>query len=434
MPDVTTRVVTMPDASRVALRRAAATLLLGAVGLGACADLLEVRNPGSLEEGQLANPALEQFLVNGAVGEFQFAYGTYVFWSGVLADETFTDHPSGYKEFARHAFDDLDAANEDVYESLHRARQSADDAADRIKAIRGAGAASSLNVARALVYGGYAYVLLGEGFCESPVDRSAALPSAELLSRGVARFDEGIAVASKSAADSAAARDLIHLAQVGAARAALGKGDMASARAYAAPVPESYQRWAWYSANSFRENNFLHVAARLDRPWLGVHPGFQALVDARIPKPAAPVPSLASHSILPPLRPSMYGGWSAAAPGTPIEVGDDIRFASGLEARYIVVEAGGPGGAMLDFVNARRSAGGKAPVSLSGSALVTELRVQRAIDFYLTGRRLGDLRRYAREGTDPFPSGRFPIGDGVYGTMHCFIVPRSEKASNPNYP
>jgi hypothetical protein len=88
---------------------------------------------------------------------------------------------------------------------------------------------------------------------------------------------------------------------------------------------------------------------------------------------------------------------------------------------------------MLDFVNARRAAAGKPPVALSGSALLAEFRMQRALDFYLTGQRLGDLRRYAAAGTDLFPSGRFPVPPDRYGSMHCFIVPRSEKAGNPNF-
>jgi hypothetical protein len=59
--------------------------------------------------------------------------------------------------------------------------------------------------------------------------------------------------------------------------------------------------------------------------------------------------------------------------------------------------------------------------------------VQRALDFYMTGQRLGDLRRYLASGTDLFPKGRIPFAPDNYGTMHCFVVPRSEKAGNPNY-
>jgi hypothetical protein len=64
----------------------------GIMFMGACSDLLDVSDPGSIQAGQLEDPALEQLLVNGVIGEFQFAYGYYALWSGVLADEVFTDH------------------------------------------------------------------------------------------------------------------------------------------------------------------------------------------------------------------------------------------------------------------------------------------------------------------------------------------------------
>jgi hypothetical protein len=95
------------------------------------------------------------------------------------------------------------------------------------------------------------------------------------------------------------------------------------------------------------------------------------------------------------------------------------------------VDGATPG--MLSFVNARRAAGGKAPVDLAGPALITEFRRQRAIDFYLTGQRLGDLRRYALAGTDLFPAGKFPVSGDFYGSVRCFLVPLSEKSGNPNY-
>jgi hypothetical protein len=417
----------------VVLRAAFVALVLGAAG---CDDLLKVSDPASLEEAQLGDPTLEQFVINGVVGEFQVAYVNYAFWSGVLADEVFTDHSDvNIRELSLHDFDDINTQNDSVYGTLQRARQSADDAVDRLRRMRGANATSSLNVARALAYGGYAYVLLGEGFCEVPVDRSAPLPSQELLARGVARFDEAIVVATaaRTGSDAAAAQDLIHLAQVGAARASLKRGELARARSYAASVPDTYERWAYYSANSARESNALQIAVRTVQPWLGMHPTFQGLDDVRVPQPRTPRPSLNANPILPPLRPSMYGGWTGTGPAQPIEAATHIRFASGLEARYVGVEADGTGAGMLAFVNARRAVAGKPPVAVSGSALLAEFRVQRALDFYLTGQRLGDLRRYAAAGTDLFPSGAFPVPPDRYGSMHCFIVPRSEKAGNPNF-
>jgi hypothetical protein len=165
-----------------------------------------------------------------------------------------------------------------------------------------------------------------------------------------------------------------------------------------------------------------------------MYPTFQGLNDARVPQPTAARTSLNANPIFPPLKPSMYGGWTGLVPAQAIEVTNAIRFASGLEARYIGVEADGPTAAMLTFVNSRRTAAGKPQLNnLTGSLLLAEFRMQRALDFYLTGQRLGDLRRYARAGTDLFPTGKFPVLADRYGTMHCFIVPRSEKAGNPHF-
>ena len=407
-----------------------------AVGMTACDGLLKVTNPGSLEDGQLDDPVLEPFIINGVIGEFQFAYTNYAFFSGVLADEGFLDHPNiNFREFGLHRFNDINTTNELVYGSLQQARQAADDATDRLKKIAGTNAGSNLNVARALIYGGYSYVLLGEGFCEAPVNLGAPLPSKELLGRAIARFDEGIAVATagRTGANVAAAQDLIYMARVGAARASLKSGNPAKARAYADSVPNAYERWAYYSANSARENNAIQIAVRQMQPWLAMAPTYLGLNDPRVPQPGVPRPSLNSNLILPPLKPSSYGGWTGASPPQAIDVATSVRFSSGLEARYIVVEADGPNATMLSFVNARRATVGKPPADLSGPALLTEFRRQRAIDFYLTGQRLGDLRRYADAGMDLFPTGKYPTLPDSYGTMRCFIVPLSEKSGNPNY-
>ena len=72
-----------------------------------CNDALSVSNPGAIKEGQLADPALVQLIVNGAIGEFQYAYGQYAQWSGVLADETFTDHTNvDVRDFSARFLDD----------------------------------------------------------------------------------------------------------------------------------------------------------------------------------------------------------------------------------------------------------------------------------------------------------------------------------------
>jgi starch-binding outer membrane protein, SusD/RagB family len=423
--------------TRSAARVLACAAIIG-VSFTGCKGILDVSNPGSLQEGQLSDPALEQFEVNGAIGEFQYAFGYYSLYSAILGDELFTDHTNvGIRELSLHNFNDLNDVNQSVFEVLSRARASGDDAATRIKTMLGAGAGTSLNVARALTYGGYSYVLLGEGFCEAPIALSAGLPPAELFKRAVAHFDSAITIASAAAAASsanaAAAQDLINMARVGAARASLKGGDLAKARAYAALVPATYEKLAYYSSNSVRENNIVNSASRTTGAWISMTPAFQGLSDPRVPQPTTSRAGLNSNPIWVPLRPSQYSGWLATNPTQTIDITSNMRIASGLEAQYIVVEADGANAAMLTFVNARRAVGGKPPVNVTGAALVTEFRQQRAIDFYLTGQRLGDLRRYAAGGTNLFPTGKYPVFPDPYGSAQCFAVPRSEKTGNPNY-
>jgi hypothetical protein len=354
-----------------------------------------------------------------------------------LSDEPFTDHTNvDVRDFSEHNFGDLNTINSTTYEYVQRARQSADDAADRLKSLIGATATSDLNVARALAYGGYSYVLLGEGWCESPVNLSAPLPSDSLLRRAISHFDEAIAVATagNSGANAAAAQDLINMSRVGAARAALKLGDPVLARTYASLVPASYEKLAYYSSNTVRENNALNALTHASGASLGMYTKFLGLNDPRVPQPASTQLGLTGGSIYTPLTPYMYTGWVPSGSASPrIDVNSDIKFATGLEAQYVMAEADGPTPTTLDFVNQRRAVGGQGAVALTGSALMDELANQRARDFYLTGQRLGDLRRYAKAGNDMFPTGKYPVFNDSYGTAKCLIVPLSEKAGNPNY-
>ena len=424
----------LPAAATMMLRRA---VTIGGVALTitACNDVLEVQNPGAIQEGQLGDPALVQLIVNGAIGEFQYAYGQYAQWSAVLSDEAYTDHTNvDVRDFSEHKFGDLNTINSTTYEYVQRARQSGDDAADRLKSLV-ANPTADINVATALAYAGYSYVLLGEGWCESPVNLSAPLPSDSLLRRAIARFEEAITVATAASTGStvAAAQDLINMSHVGAARAALKLGDAALARTHATAVPAGYEKLAYYSSNTVRENNALNALTHASGASLGMYSKFQGLNDPRVPQPASPQLGLTGGSIYTPLTPYMYTGWVASGTAPRIDVNFDIKFATGLEAQYILAESDGPTAATLTFVNQRRAVGGEGAVALTGAALMAELAEQRARDFYLTGQRLGDLRRYDQAGNDLFPKGTYPLFNDSYGTLKCLIVPLSEKAGNPSY-
>jgi len=134
----------------------------------------------------------------------------------------------------------------------------------------------------------------------------------------------------------------------------------------------------------------------------------------------------------------------------------DVLLADYVEARHHYHEAlamqGGNEAAVLAFVNARRAVGNQAPVALTGQALITELRNQRARDLFMGGFRLPDLRRWTRfdAGNGPFANGSyFPTGQhpnfpvwSDYEEWTCYPIPLSEyegnanlaKPANPNVP
>ena len=108
-----------------------------------------------------------------------------------------------------------------------------------------------------------------------------------------------------------------------------------------------------------------------------------------------------------------------------------IVVASGAEAQLIMAEqklrAGDSGGA-AQIVNALRADHwGLEPIAFSGT-LGEDLRVmarERARELYLTGERIGTLRRLLADGVDLFPTGKS-------GSDTCFPLPERETDTNPN--
>jgi hypothetical protein len=126
--------------------------------------------------------------------------------------------------------------------------------------------------------------------------------------------------------------------------------------------------------------------------------------------------------------------------------GDPIRLASGLEAQYIAAEAAlhssGSTTAALSVINTRRAAGGQTAYAGGTDTLsvITELLNQRARDFWLEGKKLGDLRRnpsvvLTSVLTDPVgaafyvPSSTLPS----FGNTFCAPIPPQETNANPNF-
>ncbi|MDB4949061.1 MAG: hypothetical protein JWM27_1710 [Gemmatimonadetes bacterium] len=441
-------------------RRLALLAPLAAVGLGACNNLLSVDNPGKLNDPYLNDPVLIDAMVNTGAAAFHGEFDNLVFAGAILGDEAVNSH--NFEQWKRIDLRLIEAdnsiINSDIYQPLQAARFAADSLAGRVKQVYGdtINTKGRLAVSRLKVFGGYSYVMLGEYFCQAPINLSAGLPSDSLLNRAIVDFAEAItfAKAARGATIGTTTADsLIALSTIGTARAYLQLGNKAKAIEFATQVTSgqvfngSFEYRIGYSENTSLPNDFLFSANTGSSRYMGVDASFRGLKvgtanDIRVRHTATAQPAHNATTVIfsPYLAPS-HGGFDPAAAITAqtFQKSTSIRLASTLEAQYIVAEAQGPTPATLTFVNQRRAYGANnaagTDVALAGDALVAELRDQRRRDFFLDGHRLGDLRRYkAQYNVDQFPSGAHPNVDwGSYGTATCFVPTLAEQIGNPNY-
>lgn len=416
------------------IRRASAVLpALGLAGaLAGCGDdLLTVDNPGAVNTPDLMDTTLISELSLTALSDFQRAYDAAAYGGAILGDEAITGHNFiQWQEIDLRIVDDQNDVG-DTYEQLQVARSSAEKMTERLRDLLGAKAGSSVFVARTLSYAGYANLMLAETVCEAPVDpKSAALSSDEIMQRALGYFDEAITVSTAAGVSYYA-----NVARVGAARASLWLGDYDRAVQYASQVPADFSAWLQYDENKSYQYNLFYGATHGTNRNLGVDESYRDLSDPRI-RYEAPMTGHNQLTIL--YTPYQTPSFSEFDPATPAEFdrSTDIRFASGLEARYIVAEARAAQGDLapaITLVNERAAA--YAGPTLAATATQTEvmaaLREQRSRDFFLDGHRLGDLRRYKNlYNVDEFPTGEHPTY-GTYRDAECFVLNRAERIGNP---
>lgn len=449
---------------RADFRRWTRVATLGAtVGLVAgCSDFLSVTNPGAIDPGALESPNYINLMVNGVIGDFQPAFAWTALFSAVFADELRNHH--AYFENPEIGRRDVNNNNGTyiaaVYNGLHRTRFLADSITTRLTVLYADSANRMLHVARVQAYGGYVWTLLGEQFCETPINRSAPVPSDELLATAVQRFDAAIQVAAAARAAAAnivdgAARSraiegadsIANLARVGAARAALNLSaydasytaraiEYASAvtPAYVAPGNEGFRFDNHYArdgqAYTRRVSNPYWEFITSGR-WFSVSgTPFENLNDPRVPHDTIPLAAADGTLRIMPNSPTAFSTYAGTVIGAPFDAVSTLRIASALEARYIVAEAQGMTGENVAFVNERRAIGGQdALVSPTAAEYRNALIEQRSRDLYIDSHRMGDLRRYkAMYQIDLWPTGAYyDSATLVYGTQECWPVPLAEQ-------
>ncbi|HEV2735645.1 MAG TPA: RagB/SusD family nutrient uptake outer membrane protein, partial [Longimicrobiaceae bacterium] len=343
-----------------------------------------------------------------------------------------------------------------VFQYLHRARNLSE------RAIEQYGTTSQNNSAdHAMItnLAGFTYVMFAENFCSGvPFSRKelggevvfgGALHTRQMLDSAVTRFDAATTRgnAANAAAPTgptgnparAAASQQLNLARVGRGRALLARGDFAGAAAAVAAVPDSFVYNVAYSENASGQNNGVWYNINSERrSSVATGEGGNGIVFFRrgpTPNtidPRAPVDSLGRGigTSIAQYRQRKYETRGAAIP-----------LATGVEARLIQAEAAlnkGQSAAYLPLLNQLRTARGLTSLTDPGNAQgrVRQFFQERAFFLWLTGHRLGDMRRMVREygfsQAQVFPVGQTIFGS-PYGTDVNFPIPVTER-NNPEAP
>lgn len=425
----------------------ALAVLLLAAGAVACNQdkLLAVQSPSRIPASGLESPANATVIVNGAVADFECAYGAYIVAGGLigneLADATQTadrypyDRRTLTSKEPRYATYGCEALG--VYTPMQTARVSADNARKLLSGWTDQQVPNrQMLIATAAAYEAYSMIAFGEGFCstvfstfnaDKTTNFGSELTPKQALDSAVTHFTEAIAAAQ---AGGSGAQNVLNLALVGRARAKLDLGDLAGARADAALVPPGFRYDITASSISSRRYNRVWADNGIQGtgPITSSTPVNQASsIDApyrNLNDPRVPVDSTGrvSTTKVPIFVQRKYTG-----PDSP------IRLASGDEAQLIIAEADlttNPGNS-LAIINAFRARGNEPALAAGTSAadLKAALINERERTFFLEGQHLGDMIRYAIPMYPP-PGATFP-GGGTYGTQLCMPLPDAERLNNP---
>jgi hypothetical protein len=431
---------------KVQLRRSSAALVL-ALGAVACSpdSLLDVDDIDVLDPGTLNSKEALPTLLAGSLSAFQIAFSGagdlsngghegLVNLSGLLADEYI--HAETFPDRQGVDVRSIAAGNgsvKGVFFDLSQARAFADLTSSRYNTFDPGVAGHS----EVLALAGYTYLFFAEYFCsgvpfstltDDGIEFGQPQTRDEVLAIALAKFDSALTFAN----DNQSA-ELANLAMVGRGRVLLNQGNYAQAATAVAAVPANFTYVIEGSDNSARQNNGI---------WNYTVNFFGFSVPEREGTNGLPY-----RTANDPRVPYFDSGDVGFDGETPFFVQDkypdraaNTVLASGVEARLIEAEAAlqaNNTGTFLSRINTLRQAAGLSTVALPGTQAtrVDLLFRERAFALYLTGHRLGDLRRlvrqYGRAQDAVFPTGNYHKG-GAYGSDVNFPI-SSDERNNPNF-
>jgi len=441
-----------------------------------------VTNPGLTPDEQLDKPAAWPAVVVGARRALSDAIGSsagpvsqLLYWGAAV---TFEINPAGSTGSYGIPTDvqaglPTDATMNGDWTQSNVARYAAEAAVARFRRVMPDTLfPKSPFVAQAYLYAGFANRLLGENFCQSVIPVEVPNPTHYVLApgnlgshtlyflRADTAFTNALAVFTATGKTDTQTVNFIRAAHAGRAAvradlASYGLAPWADATGDAALVPDTAKFLAPYSAASPDHYNYLY--------WARANQSFRAHTEwgtfyedyyRRTRDPRVRWDTTTKSDTLGDAAVAKFGGrvpfWPEAKYAT---TSAPVRLSSGWEMRLIEAEAALVGGDVATAVtkmNLRRT---NLALPLYDPAITldsawTLLKLERAIEFWLEARRIGDLRRWIANNTP----GAYV--DGTYRASHpgtlsptpietmttpvaralCFPVGRNERETNPNVP
>ena len=421
--------------------------LLFALAIGACSPdrLLEVRDVDVLDPRTLNSKEALPTLLAGSLSAFQIAFSGagdlsngghegMVNMSGLLTDEFI--HAETFPDRQGVDIRSIAPGNgsvKGVFFDLAQARALADLTSARYNTFDPGTEGHS----EVLSLSAYSYLLFAEHFCtgvpfstltDAGVDFGQPQSRDEILAIALAKFDSALTFAVDNENE-----ELENLARVGRARVLQNQGNFAQAAAAVTTVPTSFVYAIEGSTNSARQNNGI---------WNYTVNFFGFSVPER-----EGTNGLNYRSANDPRVPYVNTGEVGFDGETPYfmqqkypDKESETVLASGIEARLIEAEAAlqaGNSGTAFQILNTLRQSQGLSTLATPGTATarIDALFRERAFWLYLTGHRLGDMRRlirqYGRSESTVFPVGDYHKG-GEYGSDVNFPV-SSDERNNPNF-
>jgi hypothetical protein len=416
----------------------AGSVLAFVIACDAARNPLEVESSSRIPAGDVETPANAQLLVNGAIADFECAFGAYVLQSATVGEEFI---------YAQQTADRVPADRRNtiptdprystnlcggpltflgIYTPLQIARAAAENILQYLKGWTDAEVPVNRTrlIGTAAAYAGYSLVMLGEGFCTMAISKINPDRSQEFggeISRdsvfrlAIVRFSEAI-----TAAQAAGPSDILNMAILGRARARLNVGDFAGARADALLIPAGFVKNATYSGTIPRRNNSVFSDNASGNTSSSIGEPYRSMTgDPRVP---------------------VTQGTSTSATGirhwfqtkyTTIDA--PIPLSTYEEAQLIIAEAeinaGNLPGA-LPILTAMRTRGNQgAFIGVTAADYTAELINQRRRELFLESHHLGDVIRY---GIPLQPAAGTPHHfGGTYGNQLCFPLPAAERQNNP---